>query len=391
MTHSDAFFTRLFALGKSKVNTTVQLSAPDRKAGMKIFCQEDYAQDLYDFYSTSGTFASNISKDLQIDAKYSVKLKSYDDKAKVVHALETNTFAQVIIPVRELLTVDTDEIASLIANGAKINVVVFKKEEGEFHASERKFAALEYRKDLDQCFDSSEAFTVRLESLIDGGYIAMYRNAVRCFLPGSQAAANVIYDFTALLGQDVQVMIENYDDKNNLYIVSHKKFIKHTMPHRVHDLRFGEKYIGKLTADPISFGMFVEWEGFFTGLIHNSEFSNYEEASKQYSAGSEIEFFVKDVTFKKGDPRIVLTLNHDQVNENRIRWQEIRDQAEGQVLDYTLNREQKCLDVELPNGTVTGVNVNVDAVRHHIRRSTQIKVDRVDVLKEFVRFNFVTA
>lgn len=387
-------FDKLFAIGNSKVNTSVKLNSKDKKAGMKIHCMEDYAQDMYNKYFSSEVFDSKTGKDLQVNQIYTVKLKSFNLKENLVHANELNTYTSVYIPIRELINDSPSEIDAMMSMDSKLKVIVFKSEDGAVYASEKKCAAITYKQELDEFYKNDQYFTVKVTDLIDGGYIAMYKNGVKCFLPGSQAAANVIYKFEDLLGQEIPVMIENFDSSNNLYIVSYKKYIRATLPSKISDLKFGQKYVGKLTAKPLDFGMFVEWNNYFTGLIHCTEFSSQQEYvafSKNYTVGSTIEFYVKDITFKKGgEPRIVLTTEINSVSENRIAWQNLKDLAEGQTLDFTVDKESRSLEVILPDDTVTYVSVDLDKVRHLLKKSNQIKVDKVDIIKNHIKFNFVT-
>jgi hypothetical protein len=387
-------FDKLFAIGNSKINTSVKLNSKDKKAGMKIHCMEDYAQSMYDQYFASEVFQNKSGKDLQVNEIYTVKLKSYNPKESLVYANELNTYTSVYIPVRELINDSPAEVDAMLSMDHKMQVLIFRSEDGALYASERKCAAITYKQELDEFYKNNQHFTVKITELIDGGYIATYRGGVKCFLPGSQAAANVIYKFDDLLGKEIPVMIENFDSSNNLYIVSYKKYIRATLPTKISDLNFGKKYTGKLTAKPLDFGMFVEWDNYFTGLIHCTEFSSqqdYLNFSKNYASGSPIEFYIKDVTFKKGgEPRIVLTPDRNSISENRLAWQNLRDLAEGQILVFTVDKESRSLEVILPDDTVTYVKVDLDRVQHLLKKCSQIMVDRVDVLKNHIKFNFVT-
>lgn len=388
---NSTYFETLFEIGNSKINTKVKMSAVDKKAGMKIYCMEPYAQEMYNTLSGAGAFTSKISKDLEMDEIYSVKLKSFDSAERLVYAQELNSTATVFIPVRELVNFQEDEIRAMISQEAKIKVIVFRKEDGEIYGSEKRCIALTYRQDMDELYKTNQVFNVKILSLIDGGYIALYRNSIKCFLPGSQAAANVIYDFSEYLGKELPVMIENFDSSNNLYIVSYKKYIKHTLINRIHELNFGKKYTGTLTAKPYNFGIFVEWQNYYTGLIHFTEFGNeqqYQELSKNYKTGDSIDFYIKDITSKKGEPRIILTLDPNSVNRDKKAWQKLKDQAEGQSLDFVFDKADQVLEIILPDDTVTNISIDVNKYRNLINKSTKIRIDRIDVIRQNVKFEF---
>ena len=100
----------------------------------------------------------------------------------------------------------------------------------------------------------------------------MYNNEVECFIPGSHAAANVVYNFNDMLGKTLFVMVDNYDQSNDLFILSHKKYITSSMPIMIENLHFNIPYSGILTSKPYDFGIFVEI--FFS--IKNNPFLSVE-------------------------------------------------------------------------------------------------------------------
>lgn len=386
-----SYFEKLFATGNSKINKTVKLSDADAKGGMKIYCMEDYAQSLYDSMSEAKSF-DNQSKDLEVGKIYTVKLKSHN-KGNIVHAQEVNTFTSIFIPARELVYDDVASINAMMTDGTKIKVIVSRKEGDVVFASEKQCAVITYQQELEEMFKNEQYFTVKVTDLIDGGYITKFKNEVRCFLPGSQAAANVIHDFNDMIGRDIPVMIENFDASNNLFIVSYKKYIKNTMRENLGNIVFGKKYTGKLTANPLEFGIFIEWENYYTGLVHFTEFSSkqdYVNFTKTLKAGDSIDFYVKDITFRKdGEPRIVLTLNEKAISEDRLNWQNLKDLAEGKTLNFTFDKEDGSLEVVLPDETITNIVVDVESVIHLINKSKQIKVDKIDIVNHYINFDFV--
>ena len=84
------------------------------------------------------------------------------------------------------------------------------------------------------------------------------------------------------LHKEIPVMVENFDSVNNLFIVSYKKYIKETLPQKVSDLSFGQKYTGTLTNNPYDFGVFVEFQNYYTGLF---TFGDGEANNLAYTVG----------------------------------------------------------------------------------------------------------
>ena len=294
-------------LANDKYNTSVVLTEEDKKSRVKIMCQEPYAQELYDLMRTHenerGTASIACEKDFKIGTVYLVEAKtiSFDDKA--ILAEEVNSMVQLTIPFKEFAG-NLEELTN--GQGLTFKVIVYRSDpHGEYYASERKCRAINYFDELIEYQASNTWFEVKIESLIKGGYLASYKNEIKCFIPGSHAGANVIHDFSLLLGKRINVMVDNYDRSNSLFILSYKKYVKQSLPIRIGELRFNKQYVGKLTTRPYDFGMFIEFEGYYTGLLHSSNFSNYNEIKGKMKTGDEVLFWIKDVTFKKKEYRII--------------------------------------------------------------------------------------
>lgn len=138
-----------------------------------------------------------------------------------------------------------------------------------------------------------------------GGFLVNV-NGLHGFLPGSLAAANRILDFDLYLNTKIPVMVEDYLQDSDMFIFSNKKYIKNMIPVEIEKLTKTEKYKGVVTGTS-KFGIFVEFNTILTGLIHTSEMDKeqIEEFKKgTWKAGSEIEFWIKEIT---NDNRIILT------------------------------------------------------------------------------------
>lgn len=377
----------VFTRPQTRYNEEVKMTPQDRKAGLKIYCKEPYAQALYDqlFSSRVSNTSSlkSLSKDFALDEIVKVRAKTIDFDNKIIETIENTTGVSIFVPFREFSVepIKLTQDPSLM----DFKVMVYKKQEGTFLGSEKKCAAIVHREDMDVFVKENKWFYVRVSELVKGGYLALYKNSVRCFLPGSHAAANVIHDFQDYINKEIPVMIESYDEANKLFIVSYKKYIKQTLPQRIYDLSFTKEYTGRLTDKPHSIGMFVEFENFFTGLVHSSEFNDYPKAMTQYKAGDEISVYIKDIVFKKGEPRVVLTLDKASVNEDRIYWEDLKEHLTGKTLDYTYKSGNQ-LQIELPDGEYFNFEFNPGRVRDSLRNEGKIRVYAVDVLRQNIKY-----
>lgn len=391
MTYTNEELELLFAQGNSKLNKLIKLSAADSKANLKIFCKEPYAQDLYDRYfgSESGYQVPVGNKDIPVGEIRTVSIKKIDFSASMVEMEDAASMTSIFVPFREFSQEPTLSLLNDDANRT-YKVMIYKSNMNEILGSEKKCAALTLRDDVEYFAKNNKWFYVKVVELIKGGYLAIYKNQIKCFLPGSHAAANVIRDFSEYLHKEIPVMVENYDSINNLFIVSYKKYIKETLPEKVSDLSFSEQYTGTLTNNPYDFGVFVEFQNYYTGLIHKSDFENdaaFKEFCKGLRSGDKIDFWVKDVVQKKGEYRIILTVNPESIDPVKKSWQTLKESIEGQALEYTY--EKGSVKMVLPDGQTISVSVSQQVMQDYPSFG-RLLIEKVDVLKQNLGFNLLS-
>jgi len=385
MTYTNEELEILFSQGNSKINNSVKLSEADRKANVKIFCKEPYAQDLYDKYfgSEAGHQLPTASKDIPVGEIRTVSLKKIDFAMSMVEMEDVSSMTSIFVPFREF---SQEPSLSLLNEDRKYKVMIYKSNMSEILGSEKKCAALTLREDVEYFTKNNKWFYVKVVELIKGGYLAIYKNQIKCFLPGSHAAANVIRDFSEYLHKEIPVMVENYDSVNNLFIVSYKKYIKETLPQKVSDLSFSQKYTGTLTNNPYDFGIFVEFQNYYTGLIHKSDFENdaaFKEFSKGLRSGNQIDFWVKDVVQKKGEYRIILTTKPDSIDPVKKSWQSLKDGIENQILNYSYSKGS--MTMTLPDEQTISVSVSATVMQDH-SVDGRVLIQKVDVIKQNLGF-----
>lgn len=269
--------------------------------GSKVYCHESYAQELSDLYFSNFENSLEGSKDLEDGGVY---------ECKVTHMSEGKLLAQTFSGQTVYVDVRKEE-----KDAQRLNLEAFEFKIGDsIKARVRRIAGsyvgsvVEYyihslRIELfEQIKKESNAYRVKVESINKGGYIVDL-SGVKCFLPGSLAAANRITDFESYIGKEIPVMIEGYVEVKDIFIVSYKKYINKIMNSKIQELDLTKKYKGLVTGTS-DFGVFVEWEEVYTGLIHKSEFQEDSNIST-FHPGDEIEFYVKEI---KENNRLTLTL-----------------------------------------------------------------------------------
>jgi len=151
----------------------------------------------------------------------------------------------------------------------------------------------------------SKAYVATVKEANRGGYFVEVQG-MDAFMPGSLAAANKIIDFQSLVGKTIIVMIEDYLHEMKSFIVSHKKYIDYILPRKLEELTLCDKYEGTITGTS-KYGIFVEFEDIFTGLLHNSKMKEdtlNKFRNREYHPGDVIEFYINEIT---KDNRIILT------------------------------------------------------------------------------------
>jgi ribosomal protein S1 len=373
-----------------KYNPNIILTKEDKKSKLKIYCHEPYAQELYDLMSgrNGGTTSKMESKDLILNEVYKVRATHLLKADRSILTEEVNSGVSIIVPIKEY-SKSIDELAAGKNNEFYVKIYHSAKD-GEYIGSEKKALSVSYKQELFVHLANETSFEIKLKKLIKGGYLAIYQNEVECFVPGSHAAANVVHNFGDLLGKTLTVMVDNYDSANDLFILSYKKYVSHSMPKMITELKFDEPYTGVLTNNPYDFGIFVEIDGYYTGLIHKSEFENYDDVRKNYRVGDKISVYVKDVTTKGNQYRIVLTLDKSQVNGEKLQWQELRNKTENNSFSYTINKNKNSISIDI-NGESYEVQLKRNDLQENLNRYPMVKVFKVDPINKRLRFEFVEA
>jgi len=310
-------------------------------SGMKVYCHEPYAQSLLDFYnnylgndtSEMGTF----SKDLVDGMVYPCKITSVTETEALA---QTNTGKTIYIDLKkERKDAERLRISEISFNPGDVLQARIRTIGGSYSGSVVEYYIHSLRVELfEQIKKESSAYRVRIDSINKGGYIVDL-SGIKCFLPGSLAAANKITDFESYIGKEMHVMIEGYVEAKDIFIVSYKKYLNKIMETKISELDLTKKYKGYVTGTS-DFGVFVEWEEVYTGLIHKTEF-NEENSISAIHPGDEIEFYVKEI---KENNRLTLTL------EKPLERNVIIHDLDKQIKDGTIEPTQAKIKHKRKNG-----------------------------------------
>lgn len=311
--------------------------------GCKVYCHDDYSQELMDLLMLDNSDFSGGSKDLSEGDVYTCKIISVKNDEALA---QTSSGQTIYIDLkRERRDADKLNIESLsFIPGEEIKARV-RKINGSYLGSVIEYFIQSLRIELfEQIKKESSAYLVKVLSVNKGGYIVDL-SGIKCFMPGSLAAANKITDFESYVGKTMHVMVEGYVDAKDIFIVSYKKYINRIMETKIQELDLTKKYKGYITGTS-DFGVFVEWDEIYTGLIHKTEFSG-DNMLTSLQPGLEIEFYVKEI---KDNNRLTLTL--DQPLERNIIIQDL----ENSIKDGTVDSYEAKVKHKRKNGALVEIH-----------------------------------
>ena len=181
---------------------------------------------------------------------------------------------------------------------------------------------------MKEYFHNETALSGKVISKIAAGFLVdveLDGLKINTFMPNTLAAPNKLTEKQSdeLVDQDVQVCLETLQQERGFYVVSRKKFLDaHMFEDELHKLKRGKLYVGHVTGTT-PFGVFVQFNGCLTGMIHKANAGEplkaliKEDGRIDVKPGTGIEFYVKDIA-KKGR-QIILT----QVLRESV-WDKIR-------------------------------------------------------------------
>lgn len=197
---------------------------------------------------------------------------------------------------------------------------------------------------MQQISNPTKAYIAKINEANKGGFFVEVQG-IEAFMPGSLAAPNKIMDFQSYVGKEITVMVEDFLKELNSFIVSHKKYLAHILPAKMQELDLMKKYNGSITGTS-KYGIFVEFNELFTGLLHTSKMDDETKATfnaRKFSPGDPIEFYISEIT---KDNRIILTKENPEDKLKKIQT-------------FIVESKDKILDASVAAVMNFGVIVNI--------------------------------
>jgi len=289
------------------------------------------------------------------------------------------------------------KIVQNLKKGIEIDVMVTSISESpafEIKGSITELIKLDVANKLRDYYKERTALVAKVVELIPAGFmldIEMQNINITAFMPNTLAGVNRLTpeQSQALVGQDVNVMLETLQQEKGVYVVSRKKFLLSLVPEMIIQLKEDKKeemvsetpkvYTGYVTGSK-DFGVFVEFNprgedpGRLTGMIHKVNLNEaYHKELGSIPPGTEVDFYCRDIL--KGD-RIILT----QILRESL-WDTIRV---GQVKDGTVRTVKPFGALIALDDETTGLvqNTYIERAGVSLKKGDKVKVKVVSVIKD---------
>jgi ribosomal protein S1 len=172
--------------------------------------------------------------------------------------------------------------------------------------------------------DEDTVIMANIKSINPAGYdVEIIHDGITLagFMPNTLAGINKLFDPDSIVGKTFEVMVESFSKEEGTYIVSRRKYLRTLISSEIDKLDNEQVYTGHVTGTT-QFGVFVEFNGCLTGMIHKANVHpDWQEKLSQIKPGFQIEFYVKEIIKEK----IILT----QILRETL-WDNIKN---GQIID----------------------------------------------------------
>ena len=260
--------------------------------GVKVYSLAKNAQQMYAMYEGS------------LD-KFVSKVANGDHLPGKIYSVDSR-WATIDVGHRELIYIDLDRespaFKTMIEKGKEFTVKIIddSSSKGFCLGSVTEGTKQAIFNDLLAAAETeSTAYAGRIERMIPGGGYMVTVQGIECFMPGSLAGINKLANFESIIGTDMYVVPVSFSNEKGTIVVSHRKYLQAMIPQHIEELRnnMENEQEGNVTGST-KYGVFVEFNGCLTGMIHINDLST--ETAELYTKGNlnpgtPVKFFVKDI------------------------------------------------------------------------------------------------
>jgi len=272
----------------------------------RVLCRKDYALDLYELMLDYPVKIKDVQDGdiVQITSiepveEYTVLVTTYNGLSLRVDLTKEKRFCGFYDLTPEDLweVLQSPENQTEILESEPVYIEIKNTSQGIIGSLSKARDHKVQHDFLEEIKSPSSAYQAKVVGLNKGGFFVKVQG-IDAFLPGGLAAANKITNFESYLGKEIPVMIEDYLKDNDTFIVSNKKYLDHILPGKIANLSLDKEYKGTVTGTA-KFGIFIEFDEIFTGLIHVSKMIKETKElfkNREIKAGDEMYFWIKEIT-----------------------------------------------------------------------------------------------
>jgi small subunit ribosomal protein S1 len=320
--------------------------------GVRVMSHEPYAQELL-----------NMMLGYEFDSGSVMQITTGEIHDGVVYSVNPE-WASIDIKYREMVYInmlkEDASVRKLMTPGASVKVQITGTRDtssksyisGSVSIGIKTAVVSELMASIET---GSTAYQGHVTEMIPGGGYIVSINGVDCFMPGSLAGINKLADFESIVGTEMYVVPMSFSHQRGTIVVSHREYLKAMIPARIEELKesMGAEITGQVTGSA-KYGVFVEFHGCLTGMIHVNDLS--PELSKRHKAreiqpGEDVTFKIKEIVTNE---KIILTQLDKPVKMDP--WDGIEDRIKvpAQVLGIVKSVKDYGVFVEVEKG-LTGL------------------------------------
>ena len=241
------------------------------------------------------------------------------------------------IPAEELSNDPTAKTEDVVKVGDKLELLIMRTndQEGMIMLSKKRVDANKGWEVFEEALENKDILTGTVTEVVKGGVIVM-SNAIRVFIPASQATASRRDPLDELVSKEVEFRLLEIDKRRKKAVGSIRSVLKERSEAAKQafwsSVEVGKKYTG-VVKSMTSYGAFVDIGG-VDGMVHISElsWSRIKHPSEVVSVGDTIDVYVKAIDNEKGN----ISLGYKKEEDNP--WNKfINNFKVGDVVDVTID------------------------------------------------------
>ena len=241
------------------------------------------------------------------------------------------------IPVDELSGDPAAKTEDIVKVGDKLELLIMRTndQEGMIMLSKKRVDATKGWDVFEKAEENKEILTGVVTEVVKGGVIVV-SNAIRVFVPASQATASRKDPLEDLVSKEVEFRLLEIDKRRRRAVGSIRSVLKERADAAKEafwsTVEVGKKYTG-VVKSLTSYGAFVDIGG-VDGMIHISELSwtRIKHPSEVVNVGDTVEVYVKGIDNEKGN----ISLGYKKEEDNP--WNKFTANYNvGDVIDVTID------------------------------------------------------